>query len=63
MMTRDKYAEWKRIKIEQLEIEAEICERQLEAIQMRIVCLEEETFEEAIGDARYDEWKAKRHEI
>lgn len=62
-MNRETYNAWKRKEIDRLEFEAEACERQLEAIHIRLMRLEEETYEEATADDRYDEWKARRIEI
>lgn len=63
MITKPQYDNWKQKEIERLEIEAEACERQLEAIQVRLMRLEEETYSEAIADDRSAEWRARQIEL
>ncbi len=63
MINRTQYEARKRAEIERLEWDAEVALRTSEQIYERIAMLEAETFEEAMGDAKYDEWKARRHEL
>lgn len=63
MISRPQYEAEKAKRLEDMRGELEAIELRCEHLLAAIDSLEEETFEEFIGDRKYDEWKAKRSEV